>query len=67
MDQDNVYNIFYSYQQNKNCCDNTIDGLSWLMRIEFDKEKLLAKEVSLLDIKSQFCQAWEKDILILKV
>jgi len=60
MDQDNVYNIFYSYQQNKNCCDNTIDGLSWLMRIEFDKEKLLAKEVSLLDIKSQFCQAWEK-------
>jgi DNA-directed RNA polymerase II subunit RPB1 len=30
------------------------------MRIKFDKEKLLSKEVSLLDIKSQFCFSWEK-------
>jgi DNA-directed RNA polymerase II subunit RPB1 len=30
------------------------------MRIEFDKEKLLSKEVTLLDIKSQFCFTWEK-------
>ena len=60
MDKDNVYNIFYSYQQNKNCCQNTIDGLNWLMRIEFDKEKMMNKEVSLLDIKSRFCVEWEK-------
>ncbi len=66
MDKDNVFNIFYSYQQNKNCCQNNIDGLSWLMRIELDKEKLLTKEVTLLDIKSQFCQAWEKRYLDIK-
>jgi DNA-directed RNA polymerase II subunit RPB1 len=66
MDKDNVYNIFYSYQQNKNCCQNTIDGLNWMMRIEFDKEKLLTKEVTLLDIKSSFCQAWEKRYLDIK-
>lgn len=60
MEKDNVHNIFYSYQQNKGCCSNTINGLPWLMRIEFDKEKLLNKEVTLLDIKSQFCFSWEK-------
>jgi DNA-directed RNA polymerase II subunit RPB1 len=60
MEKDNIKTIFYNYQQNKNCCTNTIDGLPWLMRIEFDKEKLLTKEVSLLDIKSQFCFSWEK-------
>ncbi len=60
MEADNIKNIFYTYQQNKQCCSNTIDGLPWLMRIEFDKEKLLSKEVSLLDIKSQFCFSWEK-------
>ena len=60
MEKDNVYNIFHSYQQNKQCCLNSIEGLPWLMRIEFDKEKLLSKEVTLLDIKSQFCFTWEK-------
>lgn len=60
MEADNIKTIFYTYQQNKQCCSNTIDGLPWLMRIEFDKEKLLNKEVSLLDIKSQFCFSWER-------
>jgi DNA-directed RNA polymerase beta' subunit len=60
MEKDNINSIFYTYQQNKQCCSNSIDGLPWLMRIEFDKEKLLNKEVSLLDIKSQFCFSWEK-------
>ena len=60
IERDNITNVFYTYQQNKQCCSNTIDGLSWLMRIEFDKEKLLSKEVTLLDIKSQFCFNWEK-------
>jgi DNA-directed RNA polymerase II subunit RPB1 len=60
MEKDNIKSIFYTYQQNKQCCSNNIDGLPWLMRIKFDKEKLLSKEVSLLDIKSQFCFSWEK-------
>jgi DNA-directed RNA polymerase II subunit RPB1 len=58
--KDNVGVPFYTYQSSKQCCANSIDGLPWLMRIEFDREKLLTKEVSLLDIKSQFCFAWEK-------
>ena len=66
MDSDNVYNIFYAFQQSKTCCLNKIDGLPWLMRIEFDKEKLLTKEVSLLDIKSQYCVEWEKRYLDIK-
>jgi DNA-directed RNA polymerase II subunit RPB1 len=36
------------------------------MRIELDREKLLEKEVTLLDIKSKFCNAWEKRFLDLK-
>jgi len=36
-----------------------IDGLPWLMRIEIIKEKMLDKEISLLDIKSKFCHWWE--------
>lgn len=58
--KDNVGEPFYTYQANKMCCAGSIDGLPWLLRIEFDKEKLLSKEVTLLDIKSQFCFAWEK-------
>ena len=58
--KDNVGVPFYTYQSNKQCCAGSIDSLPWLLRIEFDKEKLLSKEVTLLDIKSQFCFAWEK-------
>lgn len=58
--KDNVGEPFYTFQPNKQCCASSIDGLPWLLRIEFDKEKLLSKEVTLLDIKSQFCFAWEK-------
>lgn len=58
--KDNVGEPFYTYQPNKQCCSNTTAGLPWLLRIEFDKEKLMSKEVTLLDIKSQFCFAWEK-------
>lgn len=66
MEKDKVYNVFYTYQQNKQCCSNSIEGLPWLMRIEFDKEKLLSKEVTLLDIKSQFCFNWEKRYIDIK-
>jgi len=60
MEQDNVYNVFYSHTQNKNSCQGDITTLPWLMRIELDREKMMTKEVTLLDIKSKFCNAWEK-------
>ena len=30
------------------------------MRIELNREKMLEKEVTLLEIKSKFCNQWEK-------
>ena len=59
MKEDNVKNIFYNQKSTKNSCQNNIDGLPWLMRIEIIKEKMLDKEISLLDIKSKFCHWWE--------
>ena len=65
-EQDNVYNVFYGHNPGKNSCQADIANLPWLMRIELDREKLLEKEVTLLDIKSKFCNAWEKRFLDLK-
>jgi DNA-directed RNA polymerase II subunit RPB1 len=60
MEFDNVKNIFYGLSQAKSTCQTDISNLPWLMRIEFDREKMLNKEVTLLDIKSKFCHQWEK-------
>lgn len=60
MVKDNVRNIFYGLSQAKSTCQTDITNLPWLMRIEFDREKMLNKEVTLLDIKSKFCNTWEK-------
>lgn len=59
-EKDNVYNVFYGHNPGKNSCQADIASLPWLMRIVLDREKLLEKEVTLLDIKSKFCNAWEK-------
>ena len=59
-EKDNVYNVFYGHNPGKHSCQADIFNLPWLMRIVFDREKLLEKEVTLLDIKSKFCNAWEK-------
>jgi DNA-directed RNA polymerase II subunit RPB1 len=59
MKSDNVKSVYYNQKASKNSCQNNIDGLPWLMRIEIIKEKMLDKEISLLDIKSKFCHWWE--------
>ena len=59
MKQDNVTNVYYNQKATKNSCQSNIVGLPWLMRIEIVKEKMLDKEISLLDIKSKFCSWWE--------
>ncbi len=59
MKQDNVTNVYYNQKATKNSCQSNITGLPWLMRIEIVKEKMLDKEISLLDIKSKFCHWWE--------
>jgi len=60
MEKDNVYNVFYSYSQSKNACQGDISSLPWLLRIEIDREKMMEKDITLLDIKSKFCNHWEK-------
>ena len=60
MEKDNVYNIFYSHKPGKYSCQADITTLPWLMRIELDKEKLMEKDITMLDIKSKFCTYWER-------
>ena len=60
MDQDNVSNVFYTHTTSKNSCQNEVEGLPWLLRIELDREKMMEKDITLLDIKSKFCNNWEK-------
>lgn len=59
MEKDNVYNIIHSHNPNKYSCQSDIGNLPWLMRIEFDREKMMTKEVTLRDIKTKFCNFWE--------
>ena len=60
MKSDNIKQVFYNQKSSsKNSCQQNIIGLPWLMRIEILKEKMLDKEISLLDIKSKFCFWWE--------
>ena len=59
MDKDNVKNVFHSYNPGKHSCQSDITSLPWLMRIVFDREKMMNKEVTLLDMKSKFCNFWE--------
>jgi DNA-directed RNA polymerase II subunit RPB1 len=60
MEKDNVYNIYYTHNPNKLSCQVDINNLPWLIRIELDREKMLEKEVTLLEIKSKFCNQWER-------
>jgi len=59
MDKDNVYNVFYSHRQTKYSCQSDISNLPWIVRIELDREKMMDREVTILDIKSKFCNYWE--------
>ena len=58
--EDNVKQVYYNQKSSKNSCQSDYKGLPWVMRIEIVKEKMLEKEISLLDIKSKFCNWWEK-------
>lgn len=66
MEQDKVFNIFHSHNPRKHSCQSEITNLPWLMRIELDKEKMIDKDITLLDIKSKFCSFWEKRHLLVK-
>ena len=46
--------FFYS----KDNCGKNLEFTPWLIRLKFIKEELMNKNVTLLDIKSKFCNNW---------
>jgi len=58
--KDNVGQPFQIKRPNSNTCQNEIDNLPWLLRIEIDREKMLEKGITLLEIKAKFCDWWIK-------
>jgi DNA-directed RNA polymerase II subunit RPB1 len=59
MELDNV-KVFTTKNTSKYSCQTNMNNVPWLIRIKFNRESLYEKEVSLLDIKSKFCNMWEK-------
>lgn len=59
MAQDKVYNVFYSHNPSKAACQADFTNLPWVIRLELDKEKMFEKDITLLDIKTRFCNNWE--------
>lgn len=66
MEKDNVYNIFRSYNATKYSCSQNPQSLPWLLRIELNREMMLDKDITLLDIKSKFCNFWENRHILTK-
>jgi len=60
MEKDNIKNLSFGNKGTRSSCQSDVTGLPWLMRIELDREKMLEKEGTLLEIKSKFCKWWEK-------
>nr|YP_010806469.1 DNA-dependent RNA polymerase 2 subunit Rpb1 [Bodo saltans virus] len=58
MKSDNIVPVSFSQKGNKNNCQADISGLPWLLRIGINREKMAEKEITLLDITSQFCSWW---------
>lgn len=60
MEKDNIKQVFHHNKGTRTGCQSDINGLPWLIRIELDREKMLEKEVVLIDVVSKFCSWWEK-------
>lgn len=66
MERDDVHNIFYSHTPTKRECESDISNMQWVIRMEFDRENMIKEEFTLLDIKSKFCNYWERRYADLK-
>jgi DNA-directed RNA polymerase II subunit RPB1 len=60
MDRDGVNKLFYSQSASKLACQSNIDSMPFLVRLTMNREQMLEKGVTLLDIKIKFCDRWEK-------
>lgn len=59
MMKDNIISLFSLKKTKSMGCRNNIIGLPLVARIELDKDKLLETNITLMDIKSKFCDLWE--------
>lgn len=57
-----VVNVFHSFTSGSMACKTNIQDLPWLIKIELDKEQMLTRRVTLLDIKTKFCDTWSKKL-----
>lgn len=57
MSKDNVTNIFEG-GQGKSGCQTEIQGLPWILRLVLSKEKMIERNVTMLEIKTSFCHNW---------
>lgn len=64
-ERDTVGTPYFTHSTGASCNIN-VNDLPWLIRIELDREKLLHKDVTLLDIQSKFCDMWESRFQDLK-
>lgn len=60
MKKDNAVHVYHSHTINKTSCQSDIGGMPWLMRIQLNRDQMISKEITLLDIKSKFCNFWNK-------
>lgn len=57
MNQDGVDNVF-QIEADKSGCQSDLTNLPWVIRIRLNKEKLLERNVTMLEIKTSFCHNW---------
>lgn len=57
MTQDEVTNIFEG-EQGKSGCQGEINGLPWILRLVLSKEKMIERNITMLEIKTSFCRNW---------
>ena len=57
MSRDGVTNIFEG-GQGKSGCQSEINNLPWILRLVLSKEKMIERNVTMLEIKTSFCKNW---------
>jgi DNA-directed RNA polymerase II subunit RPB1 len=57
MNRDDVKNIF-KVGKGKTGCQSDISNLPWVLRIILSKEKMIERNINMLEIKTSFCQNW---------
>jgi len=61
LQMDDVDNVYHPHGGvSANSCQTDVASCPWLIRLVLNKEMLLEKNITMLDIKSQFCRRWAR-------